>query len=1050
MQGSKLAKDPSRWNAVTLGDSIYTVERAPELLAKIDLSTITSTNAYEKFEHKAQCRNCKMYFEKSSVSTYLPNHRVVDWQRNHGLVIEGARYSTASYLYTNCSVCTFCEQLFSAVGPAKVLPKPKKRAQKMSNSASAASLSGLGSPSVTSASLFDDNASIGGDSVATFATSDSASSYGRSGAIKNNRSNDNNIDTVVNMNNGPKLQIITPMRRTNIAVEKRAYQSSEVDHMGPENAITVPYHKASRSRREADPWWEVDLGQPYHAHSITFDVMAQKAQAIEAHVILMSKPYGFEEPFLDKVARKGIARQEFQIDEVPSKKFQRIEWILPPGVQPVAIRIQLRGINTLQISEFKVYLGDNFVINDEVKNLRVTKESFATVSPIKIKNSLESMLSEGKKREMTSAKLKKMIKPSFDLSQYNVQQTMGKLDSAVYTAYARQRAWKQQTLSFIEGGIFTRDLLHELYHTIWKPSVIEGCKATERTHPYNNLALGAKYTDDSSLKIPEDDLFDAALILHYPRAELSDIRTRLRSALLMIQSFGSHPKPSWVGELQYCPPLVKLAQDPNERLILFKNALDVMETHWEESAKKYRDKNGNPRKGKTDPAIERGCSWSQFLIIFSLFMDKRMDMIPELAFNVDSPLKERSLASKSGSKYNSRPATAERPNTKGTDTRPGTKGDVSRSSTSGGNISRANTAQDGNHMNSKIDSAGMDFDALMNTKPKIVTSSDGTSGALIPYDGSLYVVEGVKSTDYGSIGFAGGVMEANNNDTPLLMLARDPAIPPMDTRFSEYKLGNFSKRVNAEFVFPKELSLDFTAMMLKDQKARAAGKKPVIVPKRRDDDEDSLDGSMSFVDSQSVEEGPSLIVPSFEKVEVTPEKKVQMTADDYGAPRTCTLCQKRYAYSATHFKILFKHIITLRRHWDPALVSKDVQMLEQGTSMFNLVTVCGFCNQLFDPDFAGGIFFPIRKSGKSTYVGMVPDADAGSVRENPFFDGRYPVKKPSGSLFHDVESEDARRLAKSAIVFAERLKKQRLEDDERAKLSEALAGEGSPNSKSEV
>jgi hypothetical protein len=69
--------DKTRWNTVTLGDSIYTVERAPELLAKINLPLIPITNAYEKHPHKQQCRNCKMYFEKNSVLTQVPNHRVI-------------------------------------------------------------------------------------------------------------------------------------------------------------------------------------------------------------------------------------------------------------------------------------------------------------------------------------------------------------------------------------------------------------------------------------------------------------------------------------------------------------------------------------------------------------------------------------------------------------------------------------------------------------------------------------------------------------------------------------------------------------------------------------------------------------------------------------------------------------------------------------------------------------------------------------------------------------------------------------------------------------
>jgi hypothetical protein len=34
--------------------------------------------------------------------------------------------------------------------------------------------------------------------------------------------------------------------------------------------------------------------------------------------------------------------------------------------------------------------------------------------------------------------------------------------------------------------------------------------------------------------------------------------------------------------------------------------------------------------------------------------------------------------------------------------------------------------------------------------------------------------------------------------------------------------------------------------------------------------------------------------------------------------------------------------------------------MENNISMYNLVYVCQFCYQFFDPDFDGGIAFPVR------------------------------------------------------------------------------------------
>ena len=49
-----------------------------------------------------------------------------------------------------------------------------------------------------------------------------------------------------------------------------------------------------------------------------------------------------------------------------------------------------------------------------------------------------------------------------------------------------------------------------------------------------------------------------------------------------------------------------------------------------------------------------------------------------------------------------------------------------------------------------------------------------------------------------------------------------------------------------------------------------------------------------------------------------------------------------------------------RNSWDPSLVSPEVRLLDHTISMYNLVTVCTFCAQFFDPDFPDGIAYPVR------------------------------------------------------------------------------------------
>jgi len=1044
-----------------LGESVYTIERAPELLAKIDLSLIKVSLAYEKQAHKLQCMNCKMFFEKTSVNTFVPNHRVIDLQKSLGVMIEGARYTTASYLYNNSPICVFCEQMFSSSAPEVSKRKGKSKFGQSKSSASmsmrlGASLDspgervGLSRPvslaggdSQLGGSLFgsadegNDEMSVG--SQMSFNTMETESTFGASQARKYNKNPDNKMEIVNNMNNGLRLRIETPINRTNVAVGRRAYQSSEVDEMGPENCITVPYLKSSRSRREADPWWEIDLGRPFHLHSLSFNIMAQKAQNTEVHAMLLKKPMGFEEPFLEKVKQKhSIANQEFNIPGCDERHLELVTWTLPPGSECVAIRVQLKGVHTLQMMEFKAYLGDNFVTHNEDASMQVTKDSYATLSPTKIRDNMVMMLSPLKKREKTTANAKKMVKEVIVKSAYVVEQSMTNLSSTIEKAYAKQEAWQKHVRDY--ASVFKHDEILALYDVIFKPTVIEGCKADPPA--INNLPFGMKYKDEKTIDslIDPEELMGKCLVLHHPRCELMEVHKRIRAMLLMIQSFGNHPKPSWVGELQWNHAIAKLADDPNEKLAELKNAFTLLDEHWEVSQSSYLDKHGVPRKGRKDPKTERGCSWSQFLLIFAMFMEpdkmgNKAQQLASLVFNISGSLLSKSVLSRPGTRDGLGTAPQNEGHNK---SRPETAAEIfareARTSISRG--TNRDSSKQQLELEELVAKSRGNTPSAKARGVAPVTVIDGS--AVVPFNGDLTVIDGVSKTEYGSVGYPGGVIPnvGQFGSMPLLHGARDPLIPPMDTRFSEYKLGNFKKRVNSEFVFPKALTLKFTEMLLEDQKLRAAGKRPVTeVNVKKDEGDDNASFMSTTTATQSihtVEEPPPVVVKSANP------------ADEYGAPRTCTLCSKRFAYSATHNKVLFKHIISIRRHWDPALVSKDVQMLEQGTSMFNLVTVCMFCNQLFHPDFAGGIFFPIQEKKIAVQKPVVPDADAGAVRTSPFFDSRFPVNIPVGDFFRQLATSDKRERAKTAIAVATSIKEAQRFEDERLAAAVALLMASSP------
>ncbi len=104
--------------------------------------------------------------------------------------------------------------------------------------------------------------------------------------------------------NTEAIQSTLALERSSISDDQRAYQSSVVDDLTahyPVSSATPPYtnpHGLAKTRREADPWWELDLGRPQHLHSLSFRVSSGIQQRLLLYVMLLPAPLGFEDPFL--------------------------------------------------------------------------------------------------------------------------------------------------------------------------------------------------------------------------------------------------------------------------------------------------------------------------------------------------------------------------------------------------------------------------------------------------------------------------------------------------------------------------------------------------------------------------------------------------------------------------------------------------------------------------------------------------------------------------------------------------------------------------------
>lgn len=190
--------------------------------------------------------------------------------------------------------------------------------------------------------------------------------------------------------------------------------------------------------------------------------------------------------------------------------------------------------------------------------------------------------------------------------------------------------------------------------------------------------------------------------------------------------------------------------------------------------------------------------------------------------------------------------------------------------------------------------------------------------------------------------------------------------------FCRYKLGKFSKNYRRDNIeFPKTLSLEFASS---------------LVPKR---DNSTMTRSSRPSSESAVNEGGRLsstiyfseaetrLLSSLASNQQQMSSAYQLggykdeNGDGKGSnlfQRVCALCYQRHPVIAEEHKVLWKHVVTLRRSWNPNLVSDEIKLLDNTISMYNLVPVCSFCVQYFDPDFDGGIAYPNREAKEVPYM----------------------------------------------------------------------------------
>jgi hypothetical protein len=458
---------------------------------------------------------------------------------------------------------------------------------------------------------------------------------------------------------GLKLEINSTLNRTDVSQSKKAYQSSEVDYKYAIYAVTPPFDQCTRSKREVDPWWEINLGWKYNIEEINFSLLIGIRQYIEIFIFLLDKPIGFENPFLDSMIEKNVITYKTAFKGKDKPEIQNITWKLPENSFCYAIRIQLKGIQILSISNFHAIQGNDFPsfaasqTTIEEQEMLALSDAFASLKPEVVQETFKEKQMIELKGLIESGEYADLVNnQSSSLSHnhlFDAVDAVKDLKSLIHQRYDRISEWKSRVLT--AASIFSSEEIFSLFKVIFRYS--------SDLYPFNK-----------ENNLSDHDLLGTGITLHYPRCDLMELHSRIRSVLYWIQT-RSHLKT--LGPLLNTAVLINLANNSHEPLFRLTTVFKKMEYYWTKKEEKelafIEEQSSHPvnpllscmMNSSTSPgkggggnthtlhqqrpeglvvpkASEyRGCSWSQFLIIMNLFVTNQCDLIPYQAFNIDHP-----------------------------------------------------------------------------------------------------------------------------------------------------------------------------------------------------------------------------------------------------------------------------------------------------------------------------------------------------------------------------------------------------------------------------
>ena len=285
-------QDKTHWNKIAVGNIEITVERGV-----VDHTTISSKKelikfspAYENRQNKGKCGLCKAYFDKKTMRHRVTNNRIIEQQKEWNVSMEGRRYNTTSFLYEATAVCTFCYQLFDDIDDESVAFHSGTHSLSQTQNQNGSTFDRTSTQLNRTQSMIMAGSGNTEPNILN-STSQSAGNNNNTKSNNNKNENSNENENKLNSNIGSSsasvnssmtaqqdlalnrsIKSTTILERFDVAANKISYQSSVVDRLDAVFAVTPPYSLFAKTRRELDPWWELNLDRVTHIHSINFSI----------------------------------------------------------------------------------------------------------------------------------------------------------------------------------------------------------------------------------------------------------------------------------------------------------------------------------------------------------------------------------------------------------------------------------------------------------------------------------------------------------------------------------------------------------------------------------------------------------------------------------------------------------------------------------------------------------------------------------------------------------------------------------------------------------